>query len=94
MDIGIEVIAESMPIPTDPLVAGPKTPASVTEAVKRALLELSPKNVKHQKILGKLYEEMRNGFIEASDSDYAEVRARFNAIPQTCGKACHPRIRL
>lgn len=94
MNIGIEVIAESMPIPTDPLVSGPKTPASVTEAVKKALLELNPKNVRHQKILGKLYEEMRNGFIEASDSDYAGVRARFNAIPQTCGKACHPRIRL
>ena len=94
MKLGIEVIAESVTIPTGPLVAGPGTPISVIENIKKALLELDPNNQNHQKILKRLDDDLKNGFTEASDKDYADIRTRINAVPETCGKGCHPKIRL
>ena len=94
MKLGIEVIAESPDIPTGPLVVGPGTPFSVIENIKKALLELNPNNPLHQKILKRLDDDFKNGFMEASDKDYADIRTKINAVPQTCGKGCHPKIRL
>jgi phosphonate transport system substrate-binding protein len=94
MKLGIEVIAESPNIPTGPLVVGPGTPFSAIENIKKALLGLNPNNPNHQKILKRLDDDFRNGFMEASDKDYADIRAKINAVPQTCGKGCHPKIRL
>jgi phosphonate transport system substrate-binding protein len=94
MQLGIETIAESEPMPTGPLVVGPGTPYSVIENIKRALLDLDPRDNNSQKILRRLDEDFRNGFIEASDRDYGEIREKINAVPQTCGKGCHPKIRL
>lgn len=94
MKLGIEVIAESSDIPTGPLVVGPGTPFSVIENIKKALLELNPNNPDHQKILKRLDDDFRNGFMEASDKDYADIRTKINAVPQTCGRGCHPKIRL
>ena len=91
---GIETIAESEAIPTGPLVAGPGVSSSTVEAIKRALLELSPSDDGGQKILKHLDEELRNGFTEASDRDYENIRSQINAVPQTCGRGCHPKIRL
>lgn len=91
---GIETIAESEAIPTGPLVAGPGVSSSTVEAIKRALLELSPSDDGGQKILKRLDEELRNGFTEASDRDYENIRSQINAVPQTCGRGCHPKIRL
>jgi len=92
--LGIETIAESEEIPTGPLVIGTKTPFAVAENIKKALLELDPSNPVHQNILKRLDEDLRNGFMEARDEDYGEIRAMINAVPQTCGKGCHPKIRL
>ena len=92
--IGIKAIAESGPIPTGPLVVGPKTDTAVTEAVKKALLELDPRNAGHAAILKKLDDDLKNGFTEASDSDYAGIREKINAVPKTCGRQCHPGIKL
>lgn len=94
MKLGIEVIAESPPIPTGPLVIGPGTPFSVIENIKKALLVLSPGNALHQRVLKKLDDDLKNGFTETSDRDYADIRAKINAVPQTCGKGCHPKIKL
>lgn len=94
MKLGIETIAESESIPTGPLVIGSMTPFSMIENIKRALLELNPDNVDHQKILRKLDEDLKNGFIEASDKDYEDIRTKINAVPQGCGKGCHPRLKL
>ncbi len=94
MKLGIEVIAESVTIPTGPLVVGPGTPFSVIENIKKVLLELDSNNTNHQKILRRLDDDLKNGFTEAFDKDYADIRARINAVPQTCGKGCHPKIRL
>jgi phosphonate transport system substrate-binding protein len=94
MKLGIETIAESEAIPTGPLVAGPKTPLSVIEDIKKALLELNPDNSSHRNILKRLDDDLKNGFIEASDNDYIHIREKINAVPQTCGRGCHPKIRL
>lgn len=94
MKLGIEVIAESEPIPTGPLVAGPGTAFSVIENIKRALLELNLKDSVGRKVLEKLDEDFKNGFTAASDMDYTNIRAKINAVPQTCGRGCHPKIRL
>jgi phosphonate transport system substrate-binding protein len=94
MKLGIEVIAESGEIPMGPLVVGPEVPPSVTESVKKALLKLDPSDPRGQKVLKRLDEDLRNGFTEASDGDYEGVRSRINAVPQTCGRGCHPKIRL
>lgn len=92
--LGIDTIAESVPIPTGPLVIGQGTPVGIAESIKRALLALDPRNPEHQKILGKLDDDLKNGFIEAVDGDYADIRAQINAVPLSCGKGCHPKIRL
>ncbi len=94
MKLGIEIIAESVAIPTGPLVIGTGTPFSVGENIKKALLELDPGNPKHQNILRRLDDDLKNGFTEVSDKDYAEIRTKINAVPQTCGKGCHPKIKL
>ncbi len=92
--LGIDTIAQSNPIPSGPLVAGAGTSRTVIENIKQALLALNPDNPDHKKILHRLDEDLRNGFTKATDSDYADVRAKINAVPRTCGLGCHPKIRL
>jgi phosphate/phosphite/phosphonate ABC transporter binding protein len=92
--LGIEILAESEPIPTGPLVAGPGTPSAVVESIKRALLALNPDDPDHKKILQRLDDDLKSGFTDASDADYADIRAKINAVPRTCGSGCHPKIRL
>jgi phosphonate transport system substrate-binding protein len=92
--LGIEVIAESEDIPTGPLVIGPGTPFAAVEAIKKALLELNHDDAGRRAILSRFDDELKNGFTTADDSDYAEIRAKINAVPQTCGRGCHPRIKL
>jgi phosphonate transport system substrate-binding protein len=94
MKLGIEVIATSEAIPTGPLVASPKAAYSVIESVRAALLDMDPKKAAHQKILKSLDDELRGGFTVSSDGDYADIRAKINAVPQVCGRGCHPRIKL
>jgi phosphonate transport system substrate-binding protein len=92
--LGIEAIAESEEIPTGPLVAGPGVPESIVEDIRGALLKLNPSDDGGQRILKRLDEELRNGFTAASDKDYENIRLQINAVPQTCGRGCHPKIRL
>lgn len=92
--LGIETISESEPVPTGPLVVGPGTPYTVVENIKKALLALNPGNSEDLKVLQRLDEDYRNGFMEASDTDYSDIRSKINAVPQTCGRGCHPKIRL
>lgn len=94
LKLGIDIMAESETIPTGPLVAGPGTPYAVIENIKRALLELNSQKSDRQSILKRLDEEYKNGFIDAADKDYGDIRRKINAVPQTCGKGCHPKIKL
>jgi len=92
--LGLDVIAESEPIPTGPLVAGPGTPYAVIENIKKALLMLDPRETEGHAVLKRLDEDFKNGFTEATDRDYGGVRSKINAVPQTCGMGCHPKIKL
>lgn len=92
--LGIAVIAESASIPTGPLVASPGTPTAVIEDIKKALLDLDPGKADGQRVLKRLDEDFKNGFTEATDKDYADIRSKINAIPQTCGIGCHPKMKL
>lgn len=94
MNLGIETIAESESIPTGPLVGRPGIALSITESIKKALLELNPDDRTQQKVLRGLDDDLKNGFTEASDKDYAGIRDKINAVPETCGMGCHPRIKL
>ncbi len=92
--LGLSIMASSEPIPNGPLVAGPSTPYAMIEHIKKALLALDPAVPDSQRILNRLDEEFRGGFTEASDKDYEEIRRKINAVPKTCGRGCHPNIKL
>ncbi len=94
MKLGITVIAESESIPTGPLTAGPGTPQVVIEDIRKALLALDPKNADDQRVLKRLDEDCKNGFTEATDKDYADIRSKIKAVPKTCGIGCHPKMQL
>lgn len=94
MKLGLAVIAESDAIPTGPLVVGSGTPYAIIENIKKALLGLDPRDGDAQKVLKRLDDEFKHGFTEATDGNYAGIRAKINAVPQTCGIGCHPKIKL
>lgn len=92
--LGLERLAESRSIPTGPLVIGTDVPYSIVEAVRRVLLDIDPQSLKHRALLNGLDDELRNGFMPATDSDYSEIRMLINSVPDTCGKGCHPKLKL
>lgn len=92
--LGLERLSESGPIPTGPLVVGADVPYSIVEIVRKTLLEIDPRSPEYSSLLNRLDDELRNGFMPATDSDYSEIRILINSVPDTCGKGCHPRIRL
>ena len=92
--LGIEAIAESERVPTGPLVVSPGTTFTVIENIKKALLNLKPTTPDGEKVLKRLDEDLRNGFTDASDVDYEDIRTKINAVPKTCGRGCHPKIKL
>lgn len=92
--LGLSIMASSEPIPNGPLVAGPGTPYVMIEQIKKALLALDPSVPDSQRILNRLDEEFRGGFTEASDENYEGIRQKINAVPKTCGRGCHPNIKL
>ncbi|RME65520.1 MAG: phosphonate ABC transporter substrate-binding protein, partial [Nitrospirae bacterium] len=93
LPLGLKIIDKSEPIPTGPVVVGPKTPYSLVERIKGALLNIknSPSG---RKALKKTDPELQGGFIPASDSDYQRTRKLINDVPKTCGMGCHPKIKL
>ncbi len=92
--LGLERFMESRPIPTGPLVVSPSASYKIVEEVRGALLSLDPSRPEHRKVLERLDDEFKNGFMLATDADYADIRSLINSVPETCGRGCHPRIRL
>lgn len=89
----VKIISRSEPIPTGPVVVGPKTPYAIVEAVKKSLLNLN-KTEAGKAILEKADADLRGGFVETNDADYEHIRKLIKNIPSTCGMGCHPKIRL
>ncbi|GAB4542050.1 MAG: phosphate/phosphite/phosphonate ABC transporter substrate-binding protein [Thermodesulfovibrionia bacterium] len=90
---GLKMIALSEPIPTGPLVVRKGVSPKVMNLIKDAFLRLSISD-KGKKILKMLDPDLMGGFIEAHDSDYEGIRKKINDVPNTCGKGCHPKIKL
>ncbi len=93
LPLGLRIIARSEPIPTGPIVVGPRTPYRVVEKIKEALLRIK-EAPSGREALKKADPELRGGFIPASDSDYKGIRKLINDVPRTCGTGCHPKIKL
>ncbi len=92
--LGLEKVAESRLIPTGPLVVGANVPFSIVEIVKNSLLEIDPRKSEYIRLLNRLDDELKNGFMPASDSDYSDIRGLINSVPESCGKGCHPKIKF
>lgn len=92
--LGLHEIAKSEPIPTGPLVVNKKVPYTVVEEIRNVLLELDPSKPVYRKVLDKLDDEFKNGFMPAYDQDYYRIRMLVNSIPRTCGSGCHPKMSL
>ena len=88
---GLKIIATSDPIPTGPVVVSPQTPYPVVQKIQKALLKMSD-GEEGRKILSKLDPDLQGGFVAASDADYVGIRRMINAVPNTCGKGCHPNV--
>ncbi len=93
LPLGLKILSISGPIPTGPVVIGPRTPYAIVEEIKSTLLNLN-KSEGGKEILAKTDPEMRGGFIETSDLDYEHIRQMLNDIPNSCGMRCHPKIKL
>jgi len=94
MKSGLFVIATSASLPTGPLVARKDLPSEITDTIKKILLALDPQNGEDRKALERLDEELKQGFIEATDKTYDDIREKINVIPKTCGVGCHPKLKL
>jgi len=93
LPFGLKIIALSDPIPTAPVVIGPKTPYVIVEDVKSQLLNIS-KTEEGREVLKRLDPSFRGGFVTAKDSDYERIRELINNVPRTCGMGCHPKLKL
>lgn len=88
---GLKIIATSDPIPTGPVVVSPHTPYPAVQKVQKALLAMTD-DENGRKVLVKLDPDLQGGFVAASDTDYADIRQKINAVPTGCGKGCHPKV--
>lgn len=88
---GLRTIAVSQPIPTGPLVISPHISYLVVQKVRDALFAMG-QDPEGRKVLAGMGEELRGGFIAATDEDYEGIRKMINEVPTTCGIGCHPKV--
>lgn len=70
---GLKLVFVSEPLPALPIVVSKDTPPELVDSVKGALLRLDPRNPSHRKMMEGWDMVMRNGFVEASKSDYKRI---------------------
>ncbi len=87
---GLRILHESEPIPSVPLVVRADCDPKLIESVKRALLKIDITQTEYRQLVSNWNEEFSYGFAETSDEDYSIIRNKLNAIPGSCGNACHP----
>jgi phosphonate transport system substrate-binding protein len=91
---GLRILYLSDPIPTGPVVVRKDASPELVEAVRSALLAIDPDRPADADLLSNWNPELRFGFAEATDSDYASVRTMLNDVPGRCGQSCHPPYRF
>ncbi len=83
---GLRWLDISSPISSAPLVARPDLPRRISQAIVRALLTLAPGEAEARTGWN---EEIRYGFVQATDADYEPVREMLHNSPISCGGQCH-----
>ena len=68
------------------MVARPDLPRRISQAIVRALLTLAPGEAEARTGWN---EEIRYGFVQATDADYEPVREMLHNSPISCGGQCH-----
>ena len=91
---GLRILHLTEPIPTGPIVARTDAPPEQVEAVRSALLELDPGHPRDRALMSTWNPELKYGFTETTDADYAAVRTMLNDVPGRCGNSCHPPYRF
>jgi phosphonate transport system substrate-binding protein len=86
---GLRFLAISEPIPSVPIVVRKDAPPELVAAVKKALLAIDPADPAQKQRMKNWDPEFRNGFVEASEADYAPIYRMMQAIPEGCGIRCH-----
>jgi phosphonate transport system substrate-binding protein len=86
---GLRYLAVSEPIPSVPIVVRKDAPKEFIAHIKKALLAIDPADPKQRERMKAWDPEFRNGFAEASESDYASIYRMMEAIPEGCGIRCH-----
>jgi phosphonate transport system substrate-binding protein len=86
---GLRYLAISEPIPSVPLVVRRDAPPEFIAHLKRALLAINPADPAQRERMKNWDPEFRNGFVEASEKDYASIYQMMAAIPEGCGIRCH-----
>ncbi len=86
---GLELIAQSDPVPSVPIVARPDADPRLVKAVRDALLAIDPADPAMIARMKSWDPEFRNGFVPASATDYAPIFQMMESIPGGCGVKCH-----
>jgi phosphonate transport system substrate-binding protein len=71
---GLRIVALSDPIPSSPLAVLPGHDPEVVRAMRDALLAVNREESERGRLTRGWDAEFLNGFVEASDSDYAVIR--------------------
>lgn len=69
----VDVIARTAPIANEPIVCRDDLPDDLAQDIKRAFLQLDPKNPDHQRFLTIDTDDFQ-GFVAADEADYAEAQ--------------------
>jgi len=83
---GLRVLHVSDPIPSDPIVVRENLPQAVTEAIRDTLLAIDFEGAKDRP---DWEEDIRFGFVAATDADYDLVRNMIRNYPTGCSGTCH-----
>jgi len=73
LNSGLQILAQSPPVPASPVVICDKTPPAVQEAIVSALLKIDLKQQKYRQMVQSWDAEFQHGFVPAKDSDYNVV---------------------
>jgi len=86
---GLELVAQSDPVPSVPIVARPDADPGLIKALKETLLAIDPSNPAMIARMKNWDPEFRNGFVSATAADYAPIFQMMEGVPGGCGVKCH-----
>ncbi len=83
---GLRILHVSGPVPSAPLAIRNDMPEAVSQAIAKAFLTLGFGGAEDRHGWN---EEIRYGFVRATDTDYNPIRQLLSSAPADCGGGCH-----